>query len=175
MSKPHIVGPAPVVATVLLLFLVRLAPPASAQVVVDSHGFEAPSFTTTFNGTGQLEGQTPLTINGTWLRTTGVGSSAATVQTAVVASGNQAVRVDRAANSADRWGVPLSGYPAPGSLMTVYWDMRVEQTSGPANTFGPILGMEAYDDDASSIGLLGSLFVDATTGDVLYQAADTAL
>jgi hypothetical protein len=51
--------------------------------------------------------------------------------------------------------------------------MRVEQTTGDAGTFGPFFGMEAYDDDANTVGLLGSLGVDATTGDVLYQAATT--
>jgi hypothetical protein len=52
--------------------------------------------------------------------------------------------------------------------------MRVEGTTGgPANTFGPFFGMEAYDDDAAQIGLLGSLGVDATTGEVLYQQQDT--
>ena len=157
----------------LVLLASTLAPSAPAQVVVDSHGFEAPFFTTTFNGTGQLEGQTPATFNGTWLRTKGPGLGSATVQTAVVASGAQAVRVDRAANSDDRWGVPVSGYPASGNFITVNWDMRVQQTAGPTNTFGPFLGMEAYDEDAVAIGLLGSLGVDATTGDVLFQAANT--
>ena len=40
-------------------------------------------------------------------------------------------------------------------------------------TFGPFFGVEAYDDDGNPVGLLGSLGVDAATGDVLYQAAGT--
>ncbi|MCC6493807.1 MAG: hypothetical protein IT424_12395 [Pirellulales bacterium] len=143
-----------------------------AQTIVDSQGFEAPLFTTTFNTTGQLEGQTPATFNGTWLRTKGAGSSTAVIQTAVVESGSQAVRVDRIGNSNDRWGIPVSGYPA-GDYICISWDMRVDQTTGPAGTFGPFFGAEAYDDDGTAIGLLASLGVDATTGDVLYQAPDT--
>jgi hypothetical protein len=48
--------------------------------------------------------------------------------------------------------------------------MRVEQTIGAQDTFGPFFGVEAYDDDGNEVGLLGSLGVDATTGDILYQA-----
>ncbi|RIK73818.1 MAG: hypothetical protein DCC67_17405 [Planctomycetota bacterium] len=144
----------------------------AAPVIVDSHGFEVPWFTTTFNGTGQLEGQTPATFNGTWLRTKGPGASTATVQTTVVNAGVQAVEVNRAAGSDDRWGVPVSGYPS-GDNVCIEWDMRVEQTIGAAGTFGPFFGVEAYDDDAATIGLLASLGVDASTGDVLYQAPDT--
>jgi hypothetical protein len=53
--------------------------------------------------------------------------------------------------------------------------MRVERTTGQLGTFGPFFGVEAYDADNSppAIGLLGSLGVDATTGDVLYQFQDT--
>lgn len=159
-------------SVVMSLALAVGASEVKAQVIVDSQGFETPLFTTTFSGTGQLEGQTPATFNGTWLRTKGAGMSTAVVQSAVKASGNQAVKVDRVADSEDRWGVPVSGYPA-GDFICISWDMRVEQTTGAANTFGPFFGMEAYDDDAASIGLLGSLGVDATTGDVLYQAAGT--
>lgn len=145
---------------------------AQGQTIVDSQGFEPPLFTTTFNGTGQLEGQTPATFNGTWLRTKGAGGSSAIVQAAVAASGMQAVQVSKAPDSDDRWGVPVSGYPT-GDYICISWDMRVEQTAGPQGSFGPFFGVEAYDDDASSIGLLASLGVDATTGDVLYQAPDT--
>jgi MYXO-CTERM domain-containing protein len=51
--------------------------------------------------------------------------------------------------------------------------MRVEQTTGPTDTFGPFFGVEAFDTDATSLGLLASLGVDATTGEVLYQIQDT--
>jgi hypothetical protein len=52
--------------------------------------------------------------------------------------------------------------------------MRVTGAQGPAGTFGPFFGVEAYD-DSGTIGLLGSLGVDATTGDVLYQATGTGV
>jgi hypothetical protein len=145
---------------------------SAASIIVDSHGFEQPFFNTTFSGTGQLEGQTPATFNGTWLRTKGAGLGTANVENSVVDTGSQAVVVNRAANSDDRWGIPVDGYPSQ-RYVCIEWSMRVEQTNGPAGTFGPFFGVEAYDDDSASIGLLGSLGVDATTGEVLYQVQDT--
>jgi hypothetical protein len=145
---------------------------SAASIIVDSHGFEQPFFTTTFNGTGQLEGQTPATFNGTWLRTKGPGLSTANVENSVVDTGSQAVVVNRAAGSDDRWGVPVSGYPSE-RYVCIEWSMRVQQSNTPSGSFGPYFGMEAYDDDSASIGLLGSLGVDAATGEVLYQVQDT--
>jgi len=157
----------------MLAAMIMLAVAQShAATIVDSQGFESPFFTTTFDGDGKLEGQTPATFNGTWLRTKGVASSTANIQTTVVDTGSQAVVVNRAANSDDRWGVPVDGYPSQ-RYVCINWRMRVEQTTGPVDTFGPFFGVEAYDDDAATIGLLASLGVDATTGDVLYQAQGT--
>jgi hypothetical protein len=51
--------------------------------------------------------------------------------------------------------------------------MRVEQTTGAAGTVGPFFGVEAYSSTALGVGLLGSLGVDASTGNVLYQASGT--
>ena len=53
--------------------------------------------------------------------------------------------------------------------------MKVQGPAGVnnGNQFGPFFGVEAYDDSGNAVGLLGSLGVDATTGDVLYQAAGT--
>lgn len=167
-----------VVAAALVVAVAPLT--NAASLIVDSHGFESPFFDTTFGsggpgtGTGQLEGQTPATFNGTWLRTKGVGLSTADVQTTVVDAGAQAVKVTRVANSDDRWAVPVDGYPSIGQrYVCIEWSMRVEQTSGAPNTFGPFFGVEAYDDDAATIGLLGSLGVDASNGEVLYQAETT--
>jgi len=55
--------------------------------------------------------------------------------------------------------------------------MRVQGPAGinNGNQFGPFFGVEAYDDAGNPIALLGSLGVDATTGDVLYQAAGTGV
>jgi hypothetical protein len=95
------------------------------------------------------------------------------------------VKVDKAPNSDDRWAVPVNAlgypdYPNPSPpepqqpCICITWDMRVEHAAGNADTtFGPFFGVEAYDDDGNPVGLLGSLGVDATTGDVLYQAANT--
>jgi hypothetical protein len=151
-------------------------------IIVDSSGFEPPDYSTTFPpagpgaGSGQLEGQVPNTFNGTWLRTKGMGSSSAVVQGAVVDDGVQAVRVDRAANSDQRWAVPVSGYPSIGqNYICIHWSMNVAETMGGPN-FGPYFAVEAYDDDANQGGdplLFGSFGVDATTGELLYQAAGT--
>ena len=48
----------------------------------------------------------------------------------------------------------MSGWPSQ-RYVCIDWDMRVQQTVSAA--FGPFFGVEAYDDDAASIGLLGSL------------------
>jgi hypothetical protein len=154
--------------------------------IVNAGGFELP-FTTVFGGTGQLEGQVnpagegQILPPGQWQRTPG-GTSTAVVQSTVFApgGGTQAVRVDRAANNDVRWAVQVDSlgypdYPNPSPpepaqpCICINWDMRVQQTQGAAGTFGPFFGVEAYD-DAGAIGLLGSLGVDATTGDILYQA-----
>jgi hypothetical protein len=160
--------------------------------IVNANGFEPPDFSTTFSGTGQLEGQVnPVGFGqvispGQWLRTQGSSANTAVVQSAVFApgGGTQSVKVDRTANADARWAVPVNnqGYPdyptpappePPQPFICISWDMRVEQTIGAANTFGPFFGVEAYDDDGNPVSLLGSLGVDATTGDVLYQAAGT--
>jgi hypothetical protein len=150
-------------------------------MIVDTSGFESPKFDITFGpggpgtGTGQLEGQTPSTFQGTWLRTKGAGLSTANVQTAVKLTGNQALEVTRIGGSDDRWAVPVDGYPsiAEPRYICISWDMRVEQTVGPLGTFGPFFGVEAYDDDAAALGLIGTLGVDASNGEVLIQQAGT--
>ncbi|MGL4512585.1 MAG: VPLPA-CTERM sorting domain-containing protein [Lacipirellulaceae bacterium] len=143
---------------------------ATTFSVVDAGGFEAP-FTTTFNGTGQLEGQVPSTFNGTWLRTRGPGLGQAFIQTTTVGAGTQAVQVNKVANSDDFWGVPVDGYPAL-QYICIDWDMRVEQTAGPSGNFGPFFGVDAYDDESNPVARLGALGVDASTGDVVYIDQD---
>ena len=87
--------------------------------IVNAKGFEPNppyGFSTTFLTTGQLEGQinppgTGQVISpGQWLRTRTTGTSTAFVQSAVFApgGGTQAVKVTRAANSDDRWAVPVN-------------------------------------------------------------------
>ncbi len=160
--------------------------------IVNAAGFELP-FTTVFGGTGQLEGQVnpagegQILPPGQWQRSFG-GISTARVQSAVFApgGGTQAVRVDRAANNDVRWAVQVDhlGYPdfpnpfppEPAQpVICISWDMRVQQTTGAPGTFGPFFGVEAYADTAVAPGLLGSLGVDATTGDVLFQATGSGI
>lgn len=170
--------------------------------IVNSAGFEPPSFTTTFLGpgpnAGQLEGQVnppgfgQIISPGQWNMSVGGITSEAVVQNAVVppvGGGTQAVRVTRSGNSATRWGIPVTGqgYPEwpndpqhvpPGETaqpcLCISWDMRVNASGGnPQTDFGPFFGVEANDDDTVALGLLGSLGVDATTGEVLYQAPGT--
>jgi hypothetical protein len=123
-------------------------------------GFEAPTFTT-----GNLQGQ------GGWV-SAGAGTSTAVVQNSIVNSGSQAVTVTKAAttNSDRRWAVPVSGYPVQ-RFVIVDWDMRVTQAS-ILTGFGPFFGVDTYDADVTPY-VLGSLGVDASTGDVLYQEQDS--
>jgi hypothetical protein len=169
---------------------------ASDDDIVNANGFEPSSppngFSTTFLTTGQLEGQFnppgagQLISPGQWLRSNPGSPSTAVVQNSVFApgGGSQAVKVVRAPNTFDRWAVDASGQgypdypnPAPGQpqqpCICITWDMRVQGPAGinNGNQFGPYFGVEAYDDQGNPLALLGSLGVDATTGDVLYQAA----
>ncbi len=165
-----------------LTFLLACSSQAAVIDIVDGEGFESPSYST-----GTLEGQVASlpsdAVDGVWQASIGT-TSTATVQTSVVQSGSQAVRVTRAPNEADgggRFGIELSGWPDPagpvgGRFICIMWDMYVDGPLGvPGQSFGPFFGVEAYDDDGVGLsnGLIGSLGVDATTGDVLYQAAGT--
>lgn len=103
-----------------------------------------------------------------WL-TAGHGGGTATVTDDLVESGSKAVRVDRGANSDDRWAVSFSGANLPvNRYVAIDWDMYVEGTGAAAGVFGPFLGVDAYD-DTNGPNVLGSLGVDATTGEILYQ------
>ncbi|QDV73039.1 hypothetical protein [Botrimarina mediterranea] len=162
-----------------LAFAGLLAMPAATCAapftVIDGEGFEAPNYSTTFLGSGQLEGQFASIDGGfgstQWKRSPNTGAGTAVVQDSVVASGSQAVRVDRAAGSDDRWAVPVTGYPAE-RYVCIGWDMLVEPTVSAG--FGPFFGVEAYD-DATSLIRMGMLGVDASTGEVLYGDAVDAL
>lgn len=104
--------------------------------------------------------------------TNGPNASTATVQTSTYLSPGKAVTVSRAAslNGDRRWARPVSGFPTQ-RFVTVDWDMRVTHTISTA--FGPFFGVETYDGNAAAPYVLGSLGVDATTGDVLYQLQDS--
>jgi hypothetical protein len=160
-------------AVAIGLFAAR--PVAASITLLDTGGFEAPAFTTTFDagGTGyagQLEGQPIAPPEETWQQA-GPDTSTATVQTAVVESGAQAVEL--AFRGGDtRWGVPIDATNL--GTVTVSWDMLVRgPASDPDVSLGPIFGVEAYADSAGGATLLGSVFVDASSGEVLYQATGT--
>jgi hypothetical protein len=101
----------------------------------------------------------------------------ATVMPAAGPDGSKAVRVSRGANEDRRFAVVVQegvDYDL-GRFVLASWDMRVNQSNGSASQFGPLMGVEAYDNNAPSppFTLIGSLGVDATTGDVIYQATNT--
>ena len=142
----------------------------NAQVLYDSGGFEAPRF-----APGNLVGQDP-TPPGPWVKDS--GSSTAVVQTATTSGGAQALRVDRAANvsfAADtRWTVPTPFTPDSDDVLRVVFDLNVLGSSVPSGAFGPGFGVELYGlTTANSLMLIGSVSVDAATGEVLYQQQGT--
>ncbi len=155
---------------------------AAITTIFDSVGFEQPKFNTNFAGgnyVGQLEGQAifgePYPVY-TWEQTKPIGvyTSKATVVGNVPvapASGAQSVKVTRAADTDARWGVRGGAWPSE-RYVCIDWDMYVQQTVLPLNSFGPYFAVEAYDDDAANIGLLASLGVDASNGELLYQQSD---
>ena len=136
--------------------------------VYDSGGFESPRFTT-----GPLEGQDVL---GPWLQD-GTTTGVAQVRSEVVSTGEQAVRMVRQASTTGdtRYGVVKPVTPAGVlQIIRVSWDMNVPQNTQGID-FGPFFGVEAYDASVNPLAplLAGSLGVDATTGDVLYQDGTT--
>jgi hypothetical protein len=143
----------------------------AASVIVDSVGFESPTFVN-----GDLKPQ-----NG-WNKTSealgpGAGTSTATVESSFAFSGSRAVQVTRGTNSNDWWAVQKGGFPTQ-RYVTVDWDMAVNQTF--TTGLGPFFGINAFDyqangtgNPAPGVGVLGTLGVDAATGEVLYQAADS--
>jgi autotransporter-associated beta strand protein len=136
---------------------------AQAATVYTSGGFE------TFVPTQPLDTQDVL--NGPWAQDN--GTSTAVVTTANPIEGNQSVKVTRAtgATGDTRWGVIESVTPAGlNNVVNIYFDMRAVRE---ANEFGPLFGIEAYDASAGAPKLIGSLLLDAGTGQVLCHAANT--
>ena len=143
------------------------APEAGAVIVYNSNGFEPPSIIP-----GDIEGQDAT--NGPWQRS-GNNASTGLVQVAVKQAGLQALQATRAptADGDARWGVfkPI----ANATKVTVSFDMNVQRSTLPAGSFGPFVGVEGYDELNNAPLLAGSVGVDATTGDVLYQEAGTGV
>lgn len=139
---------------------------ASAAVLYDSQGFETPPF---ING-ANLVGQDP--VNGPWV--TDNNTSQAIVQNITVASGAQAVRVDRgtSGNPDQRWWINQAITPSERYVI-VEWDQRTNLTSLPGVTWAPLFGVEAYDAVGTTFPLAGASWVDSGTGEVLYQETGT--
>jgi hypothetical protein len=136
----------------------------AASTIVDAFGFESPTFVN-----GDLKSQ-----NG-WNKT--AGTSTGVVESSIAYTGTRAVQVTRATLSDDYWAVVKGGYPT-GRFVTIDWDMAVNQTF--TTGVGPFFGVTAWDYQQNGsgspppgVGLLGTLGVDAATGEVLYQAATT--
>ena len=143
-----------------LLVSLSLAATLRAGVVYDSGGFEPQRFTP-----GALTGQD----GGLWVQS-GSGATA-TVQTATVASGTQAVQVQR--TSGDMRFFPLlPTTPTVQRFVFVDWDMNVLKTDLDNVPFGPFFGIEAY---TPATTILGAAGVDASTGDLLYEAPSTGI
>jgi hypothetical protein len=139
---------------------------AFAATLFDSQGFEAPAYTL-----GNLTGQNGWAFQGT---------GPATVQSAVVKSGAQAVSLSGAATT---WHWPSVGYtPAAGEIIRVNSDIRRGSSVETAKNFGYFL--DVYDNTAGSrigrVGIAnssGSLVGIATTknasgtvGSYIYQS-----
>ncbi|QDS96937.1 hypothetical protein [Adhaeretor mobilis] len=146
--------------------------PSASQAtttIVDSGGFESSAGYTIAPNSDALEGQQG------WV-TTQNNAGSATVQNTVFHpnDGTQAVEVVRGALSDDRWAVPVGPLTIPNDrLVLVDWDMAVPATGAPSGT-GPFFGVETYD-ATSGFNVLGTLGVDGTTGDVMYQAQSTGV
>ena len=153
------------------------AAPAGAAIVYDAGGFEPQPFNgaNRFNP-GILPGQD--TQFGPWVSSPGT-SPTAVVQTSVVESGSQAVRLTRPAGTNGQtsgafFHAVRKPFTPTDRYVFVDFSMRVEPTGLRATQFGPFFGIQTYDNSAAAtpavIGLLGQ---DATTGEVLYAEAGT--
>lgn len=131
-----------------------------AAVVVNSAGFEPTAY-----NTGTLEGQQG------WFNA-GSGGATAVVQTTVVKSGTQAVKLTRTAQSNRYFGRFINSPPV-GRYMSIDWDMRFEAT-GSTGVFGPFLGVNGfYESSGGAIGFVAGFGVDVTTRELLYQQGGT--
>lgn len=154
--------------------LATAIPPARATVVYDSGGFESPRFSSGVDLGGQ-DPVVPPVGYGPWHKDTGAGT--ATVQTDLPGGGLQSVKVTRTANASGdtRWGINVPITPTVASnVVSIDFDLYVTINPGTnwgGSELGPLFGIECYDNSGLSPKLIGSVFLDAYAGDVLYQQA----
>ncbi|HYO25705.1 MAG TPA: hypothetical protein VEQ85_12250 [Lacipirellulaceae bacterium] len=91
--------------------------------------------------------------------------------TVITEAGNKLVEVEKTGPGDHHWAVPLGTSLPTGRFMLVDWEMRVAATGATNGGYGPFFGVEMYDYPSTYDGTLGSFGVDATTGEVLTQAA----
>jgi len=142
---------------------------AAVATLFDSGGFEPPRY-----AVGPLEGQDPA---GPWLKTN-PRPGVARVESEITRDSASAVEITRPAaiDGDTRYGVVKPYTPAAGAnILRIAWDMDVAPNHQPGIPFGPFMGVEAYDTVGGVPLLIGSVGVDATTGDVLYQDGNTGV
>ena len=152
-----------------------LASAAQAATIYDSGGFELPRFVSQLS----VVGQDPITNGGPWFQFTGSQNLDALVTTTNPNGGTQAVQLTRNGSSI-RVAPFIPQVPLADRYLFVNWDMRVEQSSGPSSQFGPVFGVQIYDQvgtgPTATVRQVGALFVDSflTTGNVLVTASTAA-
>ncbi|TWT78296.1 hypothetical protein Pla123a_10870 [Posidoniimonas polymericola] len=144
----------------------------------DAEGFEA-GYSPAFNGTGELQGQTLVNIDGStlWKESPNpAGSpSTATVVAGAGVGGSQGVEVVKESGINGFWGATVDALPVPGlPYICIEWDMLVEASmgtpSGGDDPFGPYFGIQAFSEDEGPPGAalpLAFLGVDSQTLDIL--------
>ena len=149
--------------------------------IYDSGGFESPRFSTAFANNsiiGNLHGQDAGVDAWKESTTDPAGTSDASAGTAIVQAsgggtglGAQDVLVTRTQFD-NRWAPIVSVTPTTQNLVSISWQMLVNQSSGSTSNFGPFFGIEA-NDDASGDKQIAALGVDSTTGQILVYDQNT--
>jgi hypothetical protein len=137
----------------------------------NSNGFEPTRFQP-----GNLVGQDP--VQGPWVKfgapEVSIAASGGTVQSGVAQAGTQSLRIDRL-NGQDVRFAPFRATPTNiGETLRIAFNLRVDAAPG-AQPFGPFIGVEAYGDNGTGgpARLIGSVGIDAKTGEILVQQAGT--
>lgn len=153
-------------ALVLALTCCLLASPATATTIIDSNGFESPTYTP-----GALNGQ-----DGWQEIHAGSSSTSAVIQDQVALTGDQALRVDRGSNSDGFFlnfgnGGSQGGPYAllSGRYVSIDWDMRYETVPATSLGLGPFFGVQVFDESGGGVRQVATLGVDSAANEFLYQ------